>query len=331
MAACASCGQVNPEIARFCLACGAPIEQEARPSAEERKTVTVLFCDLVGFTAASDHADPEDVRARIRPYHARLRREVQGFAGTVEKFIGDAVMAVFGAPVAHEDDPERAVRAGLRILEAIADLNEADPGLGLAVRVGVESRGGGGRARRAPGAGRRHGHRGCGEHSLAAAGRGAGGRGARRPEDLRRDPGGVRLPGAGPGEAEGQGRAGAGVPGAGAAGAAGHRCDPVAFHAAGGPADRPGHCHRGVSEGGAGIGGAPGGGGRGAGGGQVAAGGRAAVVRRWLAGAGPLAPGPVPALWGGDHVLGAGGDRQGRSRASWKTTRRRRPPRRSMP
>src|SRR5215813_7855751 len=137
MAACAGCGQVNPEIARYCLACGAPLERVAR--GEERKAVTVLFCDLVGFTAASDHADPEDVRARIRPYHARLRKEVEGFGGTVEKFIGDAVMAVFGAPVAHEDDPERAVRAGLRILEAIADLNEADPGLGLAVRVGVES------------------------------------------------------------------------------------------------------------------------------------------------------------------------------------------------
>jgi class 3 adenylate cyclase/tetratricopeptide (TPR) repeat protein len=98
-----------------------------------------LFCDLVGFTTASDHADPEDVRARIRPYHARLRREVAGFGGTVEKFIGDAVMAVFGAPVAHEDDPERAVRAGLRILEAIGDLNEEDAELSLAVRVGVES------------------------------------------------------------------------------------------------------------------------------------------------------------------------------------------------
>jgi class 3 adenylate cyclase len=139
MAECAACGQVNPEIARFCLACGAPIELTPGPVAEERKTVTVLFCDLVGFTAASDSADPEDVRARIRPYHARLRREVEGFGGTVEKFIGDAVMAVFGAPLAHEDDPERAVRAGLRILEAITDLNEADPGLGLAVRVGVES------------------------------------------------------------------------------------------------------------------------------------------------------------------------------------------------
>ena len=136
---CATCGQVNPEIARFCLACGAVIEQAAGRPADERKTVTVLFCDLVGFTAASDRADPEDVRARIRPYHARLRREVERFGGTVEKFIGDAVMAVFGAPVAHEDDPERAVRAGLRILEAIADLNEEDAELSLAVRIGVES------------------------------------------------------------------------------------------------------------------------------------------------------------------------------------------------
>ena len=102
-----ACGQVNPEIARFCLACGAPVERGAGPGSEERKTVTVLFCDLVGFTAASDNADPEDVRARIRPYHARLRREIEGFGGTVEKFIGDAVMAVFGAPV-----PMRMTRSG---------------------------------------------------------------------------------------------------------------------------------------------------------------------------------------------------------------------------
>ena len=139
MAACPACGQVNPDIARYCLACGALIAAEAARPAEERKTVTVLFCDLVGFTAASDRADPEDVRARIRPYHARLRREAEKFGGTVEKFIGDAVMAVFGAPVAHEDDPERAVRAALRILEAIADLNQEDAELSLAVRVGVES------------------------------------------------------------------------------------------------------------------------------------------------------------------------------------------------
>jgi class 3 adenylate cyclase/tetratricopeptide (TPR) repeat protein len=101
--------------------------------------VSVLFCDLVGFTAASDAADPEDVRARIRPYHARLRQEVERYGGTVEKFVGDAVMAVFGAPVTHEDDAERAVRAGLRILEAIRELNDRDPGLSLQVRVGINT------------------------------------------------------------------------------------------------------------------------------------------------------------------------------------------------
>ena len=101
--------------------------------------MTVLFCDLVGFTAASETADPEDVRSRIRPYHACLRREIKRYAGTVEKFIGDAVMAVFGAPVAHEDDAERAVRAGLRILEAIEDLNADDPALSLHVRIGINT------------------------------------------------------------------------------------------------------------------------------------------------------------------------------------------------
>jgi len=99
----------------------------------------VLFCDLVGFTVASEVADPEDVRARIRPYHARLREEIERYGGTVEKFVGDAVMAVFGAPVAHEDDAERAVRAALRILESIGELNAGDPGLSLQVRIGINT------------------------------------------------------------------------------------------------------------------------------------------------------------------------------------------------
>ena len=93
--------------------------------ARERKTVSVLFCDLVGFTAASDGADPEEVQAALSPYHARARSEIERFGGTVEKFIGDAVMAAFGAPVVHEDDPERAVRAGLALLAAVQDLNAA--------------------------------------------------------------------------------------------------------------------------------------------------------------------------------------------------------------
>jgi class 3 adenylate cyclase/tetratricopeptide (TPR) repeat protein len=137
---CASCGKENPEGAKFCNECGAPLAEIVPPHAfEERKVVSVLFCDLVGFTAASEHQDPEDVRARIRPYHARLRQEIERYDGTVEKFVGDAVMAVFGAPVAHEDDAERAVRAGLRILTAIAELNEVDPELGLQVRVGINT------------------------------------------------------------------------------------------------------------------------------------------------------------------------------------------------
>lgn len=101
--------------------------------------MSVLFCDLVGFTAASEGADPEDVRARIRPYHERVRADIEAHGGTVEKFVGDAVMAAFGAPVAHEDDAERAVRAGLRILESIKELNAADQGLELQVRVGINT------------------------------------------------------------------------------------------------------------------------------------------------------------------------------------------------
>jgi len=137
---CSSCGKENPEGFRFCGFCTAPLTEQPIPSGqEERKVVTVLFCDLVGFTAASEDADPEDVRSRIRPYHTRLRQEIERFGGTVEKFIGDAVMAVFGAPVAHEDDAERAVRAGLRILESIEELNEQEPALSLQVRIGIST------------------------------------------------------------------------------------------------------------------------------------------------------------------------------------------------
>jgi class 3 adenylate cyclase len=137
---CPACGKELPGEFPFCPFCGAPLTEQSAPSVqEERKVVTVLFCDLVGFTAASEQQDPEDVRARIRPYHARLRSEIERYGGTVEKFVGDAVMAVFGAPAAHEDDAERAVRAGLAILDAIVELNEADPNLDLQVRVGVNT------------------------------------------------------------------------------------------------------------------------------------------------------------------------------------------------
>ena len=88
---------------------------------EERKVVTILFVDLVGSTARAERMDPEDVRAALNSYYARVRSELERYGGTVEKFVGDAVMAVFGAPVAHEDDPERAVRAALEIRDALMD------------------------------------------------------------------------------------------------------------------------------------------------------------------------------------------------------------------
>src|SRR5438132_14221610 len=123
MTRCQRCGQDNPEGFRFCGSCGAPIAETPADAREERKVVSVLFCDLVGFASRSERADPEDVRAALRTYHDSVRREIERFEGTVEKFIGDAVMAVFGAPVAHDDDPERAVRAALRITELITEMN----------------------------------------------------------------------------------------------------------------------------------------------------------------------------------------------------------------
>jgi len=140
VAACPACRKELPGEFPFCPFCGEPLAPVA-PTAglEERKVVSVLFCDLVGFTAASERADPEDVRARLRPYHARGRSEIERYGGTVEKFGGDAVMAVFGAPVAHEDYAERSVHAGLRVLEAIEDLNSAQPELELRVRIGINT------------------------------------------------------------------------------------------------------------------------------------------------------------------------------------------------
>ena len=136
--------------------------------------MTVLFCDLVGFTAASDAADPEDVRARIRPYHARLRQDIERYGGTVEKFIGDAVMAVFGAPSRMRTTRSARCGPALRILEAIEELNEADPTLSLQVRIGI----GTGEAVVALGArperGRGDRHRRRRQHRFAAAGGSAG-------------------------------------------------------------------------------------------------------------------------------------------------------------
>ena len=139
MLACPACGFENAESAKFCSDCGAPLAPAPAARREERKVVTVVFADLVGSTARAETLDPEDVRAILSPYHERLRHELERHGGTVEKFIGDAVVGVFGAPVSHEDDPERAVRASLAIQEAIAEMNAADPELALEVRIGVNT------------------------------------------------------------------------------------------------------------------------------------------------------------------------------------------------
>ena len=139
MTTCPSCGQENPPIAKFCLACAEPLPTQSLGLAEERKVVTVLFADLVGFTARAEQLDPEDVRAILTPYFARVRNEIEAFGGTVEKFIGDAVMAVFGAPISHGDDPERAVRAALAMCAAVEAMNAADPDLDLKVRIAVNT------------------------------------------------------------------------------------------------------------------------------------------------------------------------------------------------
>jgi class 3 adenylate cyclase len=138
MPECPACGQDNPEIARFCLACGAPLAGEA-VRREERRIVSVVFVDLVGFTARSEQLDPEDVRAILTPYHNTVRDEIESFGGVVEKFVGDAVMAVFGAPTAHGDDAERAVRAALAARDAVGALNAEQPELELRNRGAVKT------------------------------------------------------------------------------------------------------------------------------------------------------------------------------------------------
>ena len=131
---CSRCGTELPDDARFCSSCGASV---AGPVAEERKFVSVLFVDVVGSTARADGADPEDVRDRNQLYYREVRERIERHGGTIEKYVGDAVMAVFGAPLARSDDAERAVRASLSILDGIAALNERDPNLDLKVRVAV--------------------------------------------------------------------------------------------------------------------------------------------------------------------------------------------------
>ena len=126
---CERCGEENPGRARFCSSCGAQLIGGTR---QERKVVSVLFVDLVGFTGRADGRDPEDVRDVLQSYHRTAEAAISSFGGNLEKFIGDAVMAVFGAPISHGDDAERAVRAGLKVLESVKDL-------GLEARAAVNT------------------------------------------------------------------------------------------------------------------------------------------------------------------------------------------------
>src|SRR5213080_4849115 len=133
MAICSRCGGENPDGARFCNSCAAPLAEPER-AREERKTVSILFADLVGFTGRAEQMDPEDVRALQDPYWEQMRSELRRHGGTVEKFVGDAVMALFGAPVVHEDDAERAVRAALAIRDWVEE--QEDIQLRIAVTTG---------------------------------------------------------------------------------------------------------------------------------------------------------------------------------------------------
>src|SRR3954462_7125955 len=135
MELCITCGAENPAIARFCLLCGSSLASEEL-LAVERRIVTVIFVDLVGFTSRAERLDPEDVRAVLTPYHQRVRREIESFGGVVEKFIGDAVMGVFGAPFAHGDDAERAVRAALEVRNIVGELAGGDLEIRIAVNTG---------------------------------------------------------------------------------------------------------------------------------------------------------------------------------------------------
>jgi class 3 adenylate cyclase/predicted ATPase len=166
---CPSCGTENPPEAKFCIECGSslagsaaagaappetaatstaahvpagPLPAEPEELPEERRTATVLFADLSGYTAVAERMDPEAVKSLVDRSLRRLGQEVARYGGRVDKYIGDNVMAVFGAPVAHEDDPERAVRAGLAMQSAMSEINElfaAEAGVSFSLRVGINS------------------------------------------------------------------------------------------------------------------------------------------------------------------------------------------------
>src|SRR6266571_2381138 len=141
MRTCAQCGEQAGPRARFCPACGAALAEPA-PKRETRKVVTVVFSDVTGSTALGERLDPESMRRVMGRYFDEMRSALEAHGGTVEKFIGDAVMAVFGVPIVHEDDAVRALRAAVEMRERLARLNEeleGDFGVRLESRTGVNT------------------------------------------------------------------------------------------------------------------------------------------------------------------------------------------------
>src|SRR5438128_4971588 len=170
---CPHCNTVNPPVAKFCIECGNALQAKAQtelaaPSAttpspmtdqhteqtrslpdrlsnpEERRVVTIMFADITGSTPLADRLDPEDMRAILTGYFNLMTEQIRKHDGTVEKYIGDAVMAVFGAPIAHEDDPDRAIRAALDMQAALASFNQQrlaqDPAANrLQMRIGINT------------------------------------------------------------------------------------------------------------------------------------------------------------------------------------------------
>jgi class 3 adenylate cyclase len=142
VAVCSHCGRQNADDARFCSGCAAPLVREHAPPRAVRKVVTVLFCDLVESTPLGERLDPQSLRRVMARWHEAMRTLLERHGSTVEKFVGDAVMAVFGFPLAHEDDALRAVRAASEMRLALAALNvdlKRDYGVELESRTGGAS------------------------------------------------------------------------------------------------------------------------------------------------------------------------------------------------
>ncbi|HET9673105.1 MAG TPA: adenylate/guanylate cyclase domain-containing protein, partial [Actinomycetota bacterium] len=142
MKRCPSCGEENADRARFCQACATPLSETDAPAGDVRKVVTIVFADVTGSTALGERLDPEALRRVMGRYFDRMAAVIGHHGGTVEKFIGDAVMAVFGIPRLHEDDAVRAVRAASGMREALEELNaelEREHGSGIAARIGVNT------------------------------------------------------------------------------------------------------------------------------------------------------------------------------------------------